>query len=92
MRPRAGADGGADGDLPLAAGSAHEQQARHVGAGDQQHEADRPEQHQQQRPGVPDQRVADRLHREGGVLGDHVGEPLPVPLGGVLQHGTRPGQ
>ena len=50
MPAAAGADRGADGDLALAAGGAHEQQVGDVGAGDQQHEADRADQHEQRRP------------------------------------------
>ena len=37
----AGSQGGADGKLALAACGAHQQQIGHVGAGDQQHQADR---------------------------------------------------
>ena len=40
----AGADGGADGDLARAAGGARQQQVGDVGAGDQQHAADRAQQ------------------------------------------------
>ena len=45
--PAAGAERAAHGELAPAPRAARQQQARDVGAGDQQHEADRAEQHQQ---------------------------------------------
>ena len=59
----AGADRGADRDLALPAGGADQQQVGDVGAGDQQHEADRAEQHQQRRPHVPHELSLQRLRR-----------------------------
>ena len=47
MRPRDAADRGADRDLAPPPGRAHEQQVRDVGAGDQQHEADGADEHEQ---------------------------------------------
>jgi len=41
------ADGRANGDLAAPAGGVHEQEIRHVGAGDQEHEADGGGKHEQ---------------------------------------------
>ena len=57
------ADRRADRDLAPAAGRAHEQEVRDVGAGDEQHEADGADQHEQRRADVPDERLPDRLRR-----------------------------
>ena len=59
-RPRAGAECDADGDLLLAPGEAGQQQVRHVGAGDEEHEADRAQQNQQGGANVSDDRAGER--------------------------------
>ncbi len=59
----AGAQRAANGNLPLPDRRAREQQVRDVGAGDQQHEADRGEQRQQRRTHVADQIVVQRMTR-----------------------------
>ena len=58
--PRLGADRGADRELAAAPGGAHDQQVRHVRAGDQQDERDRAHQRQNRRPHVADQIVEHR--------------------------------
>ena len=50
--PAGGADRHADRDFALPRGRPREHQVRDVGAGDQQHAADRAEQHEQRPPGV----------------------------------------
>ena len=49
IRPRPAPIAGADRNLAPAPGRPHEQQVRDVGAGDEQHEADRADQHEQGR-------------------------------------------
>jgi len=56
----AGADGAPNRQLLGTCGRAREQQRRHVRARDQRHERHGAEQHQQRRPDVADQRVAER--------------------------------
>ena len=72
----AGSQGGADGKLALAAGGAHQQQVGHVGAGDQQHQADGAQQHEQRFAGVADDRVAQRRSRR--ILVGSVGKVTAV--------------
>jgi hypothetical protein len=70
----------ADGDLPLPRGGAHQQQVRHVGAGDQQHQADRAEKEQQLLAHVAHHRFLERRdgHRaELVLLRELEGEPAP---------------
>ncbi len=67
----AGTHGGADGEFALAAGGAHEQEIGDVGAGDEQHEADRAEKDQQRLARAGNDGVAQRLHAEA-VFGSHV--------------------
>ena len=62
-----GADSGADGDLAAASDSAGQQQVGHVGAGDQQDEADGADQHQQRGADVLDHGFAQRVHAEAGI-------------------------
>ena len=62
--PAAGADRDAQRDLPLAAGAANERQVRDVRAGDQQHTQDGTEEHEQRRPDVADQDVAQPAERD----------------------------
>ena len=69
----AGADRRADRDLALAARGAHEQQVRDVGAGDQQHKADRAQQDEQRRPDVADDLVLQQLDAEPVVALEDVG-------------------
>ena len=52
----------ADGDLRLPRRGARQQHVRDVGAGDQQHEADRDEQHRQAEPRVADDALLERHH------------------------------
>ena len=78
------ADGGAHGNLAPPAGRAHEQQVGDVRAGDQQHEADGADEHQQRRADVGDERFAHRHRREDGVLAERVGE-----LRRVIRRGER---
>ncbi len=66
--PRARPESGADGEFPTPPGRARQQQVRHVGAGDQQHEADRSEQHEKDALDA-----ADDVFLEG-----HEGDPRPL--------------
>ena len=89
----------ADGDLFLPCRSARQQQVRHVRAGDQQHETDRAEQHEQQRFDLPDDLVVQR--RDGNVrarvrilviLRDAAGDlrhkkPITIESVGCAMHG-----
>ena len=65
----AGAEGGADGDFFLASGGAGEQEVGDVGAGDEQHEADRAEQHEHGAADIAYDHFldADDGHAEGAV-------------------------
>ena len=63
----AGAERGTDRDLGLSRRRAGEHQVRHVGAGNQQHQADGAEQHEQRRAGVADDVLAERRDREADV-------------------------
>ena len=53
-------EGQSNGDLPPAAGPARKQQVRDVRAGDEEHEADRGQQHQQRRADVADDLLVER--------------------------------
>ena len=85
----AGPHGGPDGDLPAAGGRARQQQVRDVGAGDEKHEAHRPEQRPEGGPDVLHQLVLqpDHVRAHAGVVvrillletlrdGDHLGACL----------------
>ena len=61
-------EGQANGDLPPAAGPARKQQVRDVRAGDEEHEADRGQQHQQRRADVADDLLVERDHCERHAL------------------------
>ena len=78
-QPRAaGAERGAQREVALAPCNAREQQARHVGARDQQDEADRAHQHAERRPDPAGQLVAERheRHRGGRILGRQLAAQL----------------
>ena len=62
-RRAAGAERRADRELPLALHAAREQQARHVGAADDQHEDDRAEHHEERQADVAHQVLAQRDDR-----------------------------
>ena len=71
--PAPGAERGADADLALAGGGARQLQGRHVDTGNQQHQADRAQQHQHPGPCPrPDHVVVQRLD---------AGQRVLVPLG-----------
>ena len=57
-------DCGADSELPAASGGANNQQVRHVGAGNQQHEGHRAHERHDRGPDVADQVVEHRYHVE----------------------------
>ena len=86
-----GAQGGTDRDLFLAGGGARKQQVRNVGAGDQQDQGHRAEQHQNGALHVPDDLFQQRhdADREGPValvlLADAAGDHRDIGLG--LLHG-----
>ena len=61
-------EGQSNGDLPPAAGPARKQQVRDVGAGDEEHEADRGQQHQQRRADVADDLLVERDYCERHAL------------------------
>ncbi len=84
----AGADRGAQRNLPLPAGCAHEQQVGDVRARDQEDEADGAEQHVQRRADVGDERFAEELRRET-VVGRERRKLLAEDLGRRLQLGLR---
>ena len=77
MRPRLGADRGSNRDLALARGRAHQQQVRDVRARDQQHEADRADQHQQRRAHVLDERFLKRRDAEASIRSERGRELRP---------------
>ena len=68
-RAESGADGGADGDLAAARFGARQQQVGHVDAGDQQHEADRAQQHQHGAADAFDDLVLEAGEHDRVVLG-----------------------
>ena len=78
QRPAARAERGAEGELRAPRRAAREQQVGHVGAGDQQDQADGAEQQDQRRASVLDDVVLQRddpnPHLRGGVLGELLAE------------------
>ena len=85
------ADRHPDGELFLAAGRARQEQRGDVRAGDQQDEADRAEQHQQRRPHVADQGVAERPEARG-VTGVFLGVRAAQPRADDRHFFTRLGE
>ena len=57
----------ADRDLAFSRGGPHEQQVRDVRAGDEQHEGDGANQHEQRRPDVADHPFLQQLHAEAAL-------------------------
>ena len=81
----AGADRGADRDLALADGRAHQQQVGDVGARDQQDEGDRAQQHPQRRSDVADDDLLHRRDAEAALAAQRVRKRLAELLRGLLQ-------
>ncbi len=82
-----GADGRSNRDLAAAPGGADQQQVGDVGAGDQQDEPDRAEQHVEGRADVGDHLLAEAANVERLVLVEHAPVLLLVLLGRHLQPG-----
>ena len=87
MRARPGSHGHADRHLAAASDGAGQQQIGDVGAGNEQHETHRADQHQKRRPHVFDESLADRLQAESLIRRQCGGEFPTVIGGGDLQAG-----
>ena len=90
--PAAGAQSGADGNLATASRSPRQHQAGDVRAGDQQHEADRAQQHQHGRLGIAGDEIGEGQdkHAPGRILGIGAAARAVVldPLGENSQQGA----